>query len=133
MRHHFLSKQIMKKYGGYAKSQAQKIQQLGSNGAVRSELVEKYGYDTKFFMHTVRLLQMATEILLTGTMETKRANAEFLVSLRNGSYTLKEALAYIADLENGLQIAYKKSNLPENPDFDLINKWLVNFNIRYST
>lgn len=132
MRHQFLSKQIMKKYSGYAKSQAQKIQQLSSNGAARSELVEKYGYDTKFFMHTVRLLQMATEILFTGTMETKRPNAEFLVALRNGSHTLEEALAYIEALENHLQVAYKKSTLPEKPDFDLINEWLVDFNIRHS-
>lgn len=132
IRNHFLSKQIMKKFGGYAKSQAQKMQQFNSNGKARSELVEKYGYDTKFFMHTVRLLQMATEILLTGKMKTKRSNAEFLVALRNGSHTLEEALSYIEDLEKQLQDAYKKSTLHERPNEEFINNWLINFNIRHS-
>lgn len=132
VRNHFLSKQIMKKFGGYAKSQAQKMQQLNSNGKARSELVDRYGYDTKFFMHTVRLLQMATEILFTGKMKTKRSNAEFLIALRNGSHTLQEALSFIEELEKQLQDAYKKSTLPERPDEEFINNWLIDFNIHHS-
>jgi len=132
MREHFLSKRIMKKYGGYAKSQAHRMQQLNSNGAARSEIVEKHGYDTKFFMHTVRLLQTATEILLTGGMKAKRPNAEFLIGLRNGSHSLEEALSLIEELEKQLNVAYKKTNLPDHPDENFINKWLTDFNIRHS-
>ncbi len=83
-------------------------------------------------MHTVRLLQMATEILHTGEMHTKRSNAEFLIAMRNGSHTLNEALAYIDELEKQLQVAYEKSTLPECPNEDFINKWLTDFNIRHS-
>jgi len=125
MRQHFLSKQIMKKFGGYAKSQAQKMQKH------RTELVEVYGYDTKFFMHTVRLLQMAIEILTTGEMKVKRPNAEFLIGLRKGSHSLEEALVYIEELEQQLQIAYDNSILPNSPDESFINEWLTDFNTRY--
>ena len=131
MRKHFLSKQIMKKFGGYAKSQAQKMQNLKSNGKPRQDLIEKYGYDTKFFIHTVRLLQMAIETLITGDLKVKRPNANFLVSLRMGLYTLDEALEYINRLEAQLQIAYSNSTLPEQPNYDFINAWLTEFNLRY--
>lgn len=130
MRSHFLSKQIMKKFGGYAKSQVQKMQQFKSNGAARSELVEQYGYDTKFYMHTVRLLKMAIEILTTRRLTVKRQEAEFLIALRNGYHSLGDALEHIEVLEEGLREAYEESLLPEQPNYDLINRWLVEFNMR---
>lgn len=130
MREQFLSKQIMKKYGGYAKSQAQKMKQLNSNGSARSELVEKYGYDTKFYMHTVRLLEMAIEILTYGMLTVKRKDYARLLSLREGIHTLDEALEHIESLEQRLKIAYEESPLPEHPNFELINSWLVDFNMR---
>jgi len=130
MRSQFLSKQIMKKFGGYAKSQAQKMKQLNSNGRARSELVEQFGYDTKFYMHTVRLLEMAIEILNEHTLNVKRPNAIELVKLREGTHTLKDALLNIEKLETALQTAYEESTLRNEPDIDYINKWLVEFNKR---
>lgn len=131
MRKHFFSKQIMKKYGGYAKSQSNVIRNSRSNGKGRMDLVELYGYDTKAFMHTVRLYEMAIEILLTGDMKAKRPNADFLIQLRRGYYSLKEALAYIEKLEEKLKRAYEESTLPESPDTEFINRWLSDFNMRY--
>jgi len=131
IRDSFLSKQVMKRFGGYAKSQAQKMQNLKSNGAARVDLIEAYGYDTKFYMHTVRLLQMAIEILKNGTFRTKRYNAEFLISLRKGRHTLDEALGFIELLEKDLEQSYLNSFLPEQPDHDFINNWLVNLNKKY--
>ncbi|WP_051889566.1 nucleotidyltransferase domain-containing protein [Lysinibacillus sphaericus] len=117
-------------YGGYAKSQAQKMKQLNSNGSARSELVKKYGYDTKFYMHTVRLLEMAIEILTYGLLTVKRKDYARLLSLREGIHTLDDALDHIESLEQRLKIAYEESTLPEQPNFELINNWLVDFNMR---
>ncbi|MFJ7982328.1 DNA polymerase beta superfamily protein [Lysinibacillus xylanilyticus] len=127
MRKQFLSKQIMKKFSGYAKSQAQKMKELKST---RNELLSKFGYDTKFYMHTVRLLEMAIEILNHGTLTVKRSNHAHLLSLREGIHTLDEALDNIEILEQHLKVAYDNSILPERPDFELISRWLVDFNIR---
>lgn len=128
VRSKFLSKQIMKKFGGYAKSQAQKMRQLNSNGKARSELVEKFGYDTKFYMHTVRLLNMAIEILGDHHLTVKRPEADFLIALRNGYHTLDNALSYIEVLENTLNEVYINTTLQDAPNFDEINEWLVEFN-----
>lgn len=126
-RHMFLSKQIMKKFGGYAKSQAMKMQNLKSNGAARMGLVEKYGYDTKYGMHTIRLLQMAIEILETCTFTTHRPNADELITIRNGSHTLDQILEYINELDSKLSLAYEGTILAEEPNFDEINQWTVDF------
>lgn len=131
IRHKFLSKQIMKKFGGYAKSQANKLKQLQSNGKARADLLYSYGYDAKFYTHTIRLLEMAIEILKDGDFTTKRPNADYLIQLRNGIHTLDEALVNIEKLEKELSIAYENSLIQETPDFDFINSFLVDFNVRY--
>src|SRR5690606_37170348 len=77
-RHLFLSKQIQKKFGGYAYSQLMKLKQKKSNGTGRQDLIQKYGYDTKFAMHSVRLLTSAIEILETGDFSTYRPNRQEL-------------------------------------------------------
>ena len=132
IREQFLSKQVMKKFGGYAKSQTAKMKDLKSNGAARADLVEKYGYDTKFYMHTVRLYTMAIEILTEHTLSVRRPNAKFLLELREGCHTLEQALANIELFERLLQVAYKQSTLRDVPDINYIGKWLVDFNTRHS-
>ena len=48
---------LIRSHLGYAEQQVQKMCVLtGSWGAERKKLVEKYGYDTKFAMHAIRLL-----------------------------------------------------------------------------
>lgn len=133
MRRHFLSKLIMKKFGGYAKSQAMKMQNQKSNGKPRQELIDKYGYDTKFFMHSVRIMQMAIETLYTGKLRTRRPNAEQLLEFRNGAMTLKEAVDYIYMLDEMLKTAYEETSLPDSPNYEFINTWLTEFNLRYIT
>lgn len=129
IRDKFMSKQIMKKFGGYAKSQAMKMQNLKSNGAARIDLVEKYGFDTKFYMHTIRSLQMAIDILDDKTeFKTRRDNAHYLVDLRNGLHSLDQALDNIEHHELLLKEAYENTSLPEEPDYDFINNWLVALN-----
>nr|WP_106784486.1 nucleotidyltransferase domain-containing protein [Lysinibacillus timonensis] len=124
MREQFLSKRIMKKYGGYAKSQAQKLKQRTLTGL-------PHGYDTKLYMHTVRLLEMAIEILNERTLTVKRHDAAHLLSLREGAHTRDEAFSHIADLEIRLNQAFEQSILPENPNIEVINNWLVDFNMRH--
>lgn len=131
MRKHFLSKRIMEKMGSYKESQTQKIKQLKSNGKARMELVEKHGFDTKFYMHSVLSMEYAIEILLTGEMKTKRPNVDYLLSLKNGFHSLEEAISNLDRLDAKLQEAHRKSSLRERPDEDFINKWLTDFNIRY--
>ncbi|PLS15091.1 hypothetical protein CVD28_24590 [Bacillus sp. M6-12] len=128
-RHLFLSKAIYRKFRGYANSQKQKMIIKKSNGTGRQDLIEEFGYDTKFFMHTVRLQTSAIEILNTGTYSTYRPNREFLLDCRLGKYTLDQALKIVDDLDRQLEEAYEKCTiLPATPDYDKINQMLIDIN-----
>ena len=127
-RHLFLSKAIQKKFGGYAYSQIQKLRQRNAIRAGRQDLIDLYGYDTKFFMHSVRLLTSAIEILETGDFSTYRPNRSFLIDCRNGKYTFGEAEDLIESLDNDLKQAAVHSVLPEKPDYNAINQLLVRIN-----
>lgn len=124
----FLSKQIIKKFGGFANSQV-KLLKLGRFGANRKDLVEKYGYDTKQFYHAARLLLSAIEILETCDYSTYRKNdIPFLLACRNGEYSLEAAIEHLDYLEARLQEAYQTTTLPDEPDRELINRLLIELN-----
>ncbi|MGP4039786.1 nucleotidyltransferase domain-containing protein [Gracilibacillus sp. D59] len=124
----FLSKHIYKRFGGYAYSQIQKLK--NKNDTDRTALTNLYDYDTKLFMHSIRLLTSAIEILETGDFHTYRPNRQLLLDCRNGKYSLSEALEMIEMYDNQLTIAWNKSELPETPDYDKINQLLIGINKR---
>jgi len=128
-RQDFLSKALKHKFGGYAYSQMKKIGIKSSNGTGRQDLIQKWGYDVKMAMHSVRLLTSAIEILQTGTFSTYRTNREELVAIRNGKYTEKEIMCYIKELDSELEDLYKTSNkIPHKPNYKKINEWLIELN-----
>lgn len=129
-RHLFLSKQIQKKFGGYAYSQIQKLRAKKSNGTGRQDLIQKYDYDTKFAMHSVRLLTSAIEILETGDYSTFRTNRDELLAIRNGKYTLDEMLELVEQLDSDLKKTVEVSVLPKTPDYHKINKMLIDLNTK---
>lgn len=127
-RHIFLSKKVFNKYGGYARSQASRMGQIAGKG--REELYKEFGYDTKMFMHSVRLLQSATEIFQTGDYNTKRPNAEFLLWCRQGKYTLKEAEQMLEGLDFQMNDAYRQTDLPKTAKYNTVNALLIEINER---
>src|SRR5690625_136889 len=129
-RHLFLSKQILKTFGGSAYSQLQKLKNKKSNGTGSHDLIQKHGYDTKFMAHSIRLLTSAIEILETGDFSTYRPNREHLLECREGKYTFEEAVEMIAEYDTKLKEAANRSDLPKTPDYQKINKMLVELNKR---
>lgn len=127
-RHLFLSKHIHKKFGGYAYSQIQKLKTKKENKTGRQDLVDDFGYDTKFFMHSIRLLTSAIEILETGDYSTYRSNRQLLLDCRNGKFTFEEALAMVEMYDSQLKVAVEKSKLPKTPDYQKINQLLMEIN-----
>ena len=53
----------------------------------RQELVDKYGYDTKYAMHIIRLLFECDELLSTGRLLFPSNRADYLQHIRRGEYT----------------------------------------------
>lgn len=94
----------------------------------RSELEEKFGYDTKHCAHLFRLLNMGIEILRTGNLTVDRTNidASFLLDIRRGLYTYETMLEKAEILFEEIKIERDSSKLPVKPDFEKINNLLCN-------
>lgn len=82
-------------------------------------------YDSKNMMHTVRLLEMAIEILQDEKIIVKRPNREQLLSIRAGEWEYNDLIKLADSKMAELELAAEKSNLPKNPDTIFIEKLLI--------
>lgn len=119
----FLHKGCWHKFKGYAYSQMHKMRIKEPEGK-RAETVEKYGYDTKFAYHVVRLLDEVEQILVEGDIDLKRNNDQ-LKSIRRGEWKFEEIIDHFTRKEAMLEEAYHKSILPWGPDEGVIKGILL--------
>src|SRR5690606_26019385 len=63
MRERFISQEAGKRFLGYLASQKAALKGERARNVIRPELVERYGYDTKFAMHALRLAYQGIEYL----------------------------------------------------------------------
>lgn len=121
----FLHKGSYHKYKGYAFSQMHKIRSLTRHDSKRKDLIEKYGYDTKFGAHCVRLLLQIQQILIENDLDLKR-NSDILKSIRNGDWKLEDLEKWFFSKERDLESVYANSKLPAYPDEKKIRDLLIN-------
>jgi hypothetical protein len=93
-------------------------------GSKRAELREKFGLDTKFAYHTVRLLNEAEQLLLEGDLDLMR-NREQLKSIRRGEWSMEQILDYFEKKRIDLETARTKSSLPAGADESAIRDVLL--------
>ena len=84
-------------------------------------------------MHLVRLYLMCFDILEKGEIITYREkDHDFLMSIRNGEYIDKnnevkeEFFKIVDDYETKLQILSLTTKLPDKPNYDAIDKMMLN-------
>jgi hypothetical protein len=123
-----LSRRAGERFLGYLGAQRARL--LGTQGGRhtnRPELVDLYGFDTKYAMHMVRLGVQGVELLETGriTLPVPEPWLSWLRDLRQGRHTREEALDATAELESRLARLRSTSPLPPDPDYDAIDRWLV--------
>lgn len=88
-----------------------------NRNAARSALEEQHGFDTKHAMHLVRLLRMGEEALRGEGVIVKRPDAEELLSIRHGSWTYEQIVAYAEEKDKFIrEELYKKTDLRKKPD-----------------
>ena len=124
----FLSRRAGERFAGYLRSQRERMLGIrGGRHTNRPELVEQYGFDTKYAMHMVRLGVQGVELLQTGriTLPIAEPWLSWLRDLRQGRRTQDEALDAAAELEAQLGALATSSPLPAEPDHDMANRWLV--------
>lgn len=89
----------------------------------------------KHMTHLIRLFLMCFDILEDGKIVTYRAkDHDFLMEIRNGKYLddnrqpTKEFYEIVDEMENKLEYLKEHSQLPSNPDYNRINKFLADAN-----
>lgn len=93
----------------------------------RKELILKYGYDTKFAHHMIRVLLELKEILLTNNLIFPLQEHNLLMDIKTGKKTLEEVIDLINLLEKEINeiINTGKTQLPKEPNYKLIEKELI--------
>jgi predicted nucleotidyltransferase len=128
----FLSKDCGRRFEGYLARQRKRMIGELSQRTNRPELVEKYGYDTKFAYHALRLAIQGTELMKTGTIELPMADHDrrFLGEVRHGVHSKEYVLRHLDHLTLCLQDASDEADLPEHADFEWISKAVADWHER---
>ena len=120
----FLHKGSYHKFKGYAYAQLHKMDNKNPVGK-RKELVERFGFDTKFACHLVRLAYECQQILEERTLDLRR-NREHLKAIRRGDIPEQEIRDWFTNHEKILDDLYHTSSIPHSPDEAELKELLLN-------
>lgn len=121
----FLHKGAYHRYRGYAYQQLHKLNNKNPDeSSKRKDLIEKFGYDTKFAYHLIRILNQIEQIMMEGDLDLQRNN-EMHKSIRRGEWTKEEVLEWAANKEKDLDKLYHSSTIPHGPDEGAIKNLLL--------
>lgn len=123
----FVSKEAGRRFIGYLDAQRERMLGLRNQRTNRPELIDIYGFDTKFAYHAVRLGLQGTEFLTTGniTLPIPEPDRTWLRELRVGRHTKEEALARINDSRADLEKLIRTADVPDKVDYSRLNRWLI--------
>ncbi len=123
----FASREAGRRFLGYLRSQKQRL--LGARGQKdvrRPELEAKYGFDTKYAMHMLRLGMQGVEFMETGriTLPMPEPDRSWLRSVRTGRVPLQDCLTRVGELEVALRDLLETSPLPDHPNREAVDAWV---------
>jgi len=129
----FLSKEIHPRFRGFAYSEFSSLTKLtGKTGEKRRKEILKFGYSPKNASNCIRLLEQGIELLETANLIMPRPNCEELKAIKFGKITYQDIVKRFDDLLKKLDLALKKSKLPDNARFqdadDLLVRIIKEFN-----
>lgn len=117
MREIFLSKLVYQTYSGYSISQFKRLEQ---DLRTRNEIKWKHP------MHLVRLLLSAITILREGRVPVRvESHREELMAIRAGEWSWPQINQWRLDLQRQLDAAFAATKLPDRPDFDRADAFLI--------
>jgi uncharacterized protein len=123
---YIVSKRAGAAYLGYLIQQRMRMTgERGQKDVKRPELVEKYGFDTKFAMHALRLGFQGMELMRTGRLTFPSPQLDVLQAVRRGARTLLQTKEMILAAETLLVQAIDESSLPKDADKDAVTRFLV--------
>lgn len=126
MRSAFVGDNIFVQYLGYMRAQRMRMTGERTRKVVRPELVERYGYDTKFAGHMLRLGYQGIELATTGAMSLPMVEAERvrIIDVRTGKVPMAEVIDEALGLEAKIDALSKSSPLPP-PDRERVERFVI--------
>jgi predicted nucleotidyltransferase len=124
----FRSKRVGAAYLGYMHEQRARLEgRRGQKGVIRAELIEKYGYDTKYAYHILRLGIQGNEYCATGglTLPMRPSDRDYLLGVRTGEVTFIEAMEQAKFYEDQLRKRLESNKIPDEPDRARVNQFLM--------
>ncbi|MEM9950427.1 MAG: nucleotidyltransferase domain-containing protein [Chloroflexota bacterium] len=118
MRHIFMCKLIYQTYNGYVMSQFKRMNKhLENHGEIR----------WKHAMHLIRLLLAGITALREGhiIVEVQPQYRDNLLSIRDRQMSWEHLNRWCTTLHNQLDEAYKQTQLPDRPDYESANNFLI--------
>jgi len=117
MRERFLSKMVFQTFNGYATSQFKKIEQDRRNhGEVR----------WKHAMHLIRLLITGAATLREGRVPVRiELHRDRLLAIKRAEVAWAEVDAWRTELYRDFETALLSTHLPERPDYEAANRFLI--------
>lgn len=106
-----------------------------SKATNRKGLMEKYGFDTKYGSHLVRLMLEGQELLETGQLIFPLKESQLILDIKLGRYTMEEILEMADNFEADIEIWRGKSDLPAKPQFKKVETLcmeLIKYHLGYS-
>lgn len=119
-----VGRHVYRSFAGYAHGQLHRMTHAaceGYMGEKRKQLVEKFGYDTKNAAHLIRLLRMAIEFLKDGELYVTRHDAQQLLEIKRGEWTLDQIKVEANHLFQLAETAFTASTLPVAPNKDAVD------------
>ena len=102
-----------------------------STATNRKTLLTKYGYDTKFASHLVRLMLEGKELLETGSIQFPLKERNLVLDIKLGKYKMHEVLDISDEFEREIESLAISSKLSKKPKYndiqELIKKMLKKF------
>ena len=129
----FLSRECGKAFLGHMMAQKARLAgDAGGRHGSRPDLVAKYGFDTKYAGHIVRLGYQGLELMTTGhlSLPMRAEHCEDVLAIRTGKWTLERVLSRAGELERDLRDSLDTGPLPKRPDEDAINEFLSDAYLR---
>src|SRR5436190_3002228 len=113
----FLSQMIFQTFNGYAMSQFKKIEQdIRNSGEIK----------WKHAMHLVRLLLTGAATLREGSVPVRvEAHRDRLLAVKRGEMSWADVDAWRRELHHDFERALSETRLPQRPDYEAANAFLV--------
>ncbi|WP_175634926.1 DNA polymerase beta superfamily protein [Pedobacter ghigonis] len=114
-------------YSSYCKVHNEYWEWVEKRNEVRHTTNKSHGkdYDAKNMMHTIRLLQVALEIVRDGKLNVKRENRDELLMIKRGEFDYDEVLKTAEVLMEKIEQETINSKLMDKPDANLVESLLV--------